>query len=59
MFLRQLQDQKKLIYQFNGISFTPIAKDPPVVPISAPAEISPVSCSSTVILIILRLFLDP
>ena len=40
-------------------SLIPTAKDPPVVPIPAPAEISPVGCSSTVIFMILRLFFDP
>ena len=37
-------------------SLIPIAKDPPLVPIPAPAEISPVGLSSTLISIFLRLF---
>ena len=35
------------------------AKLPPLVPIPAPALISPVGCSSTLIFIILRFFLLP
>ena len=40
-------------------SLTPIAKEPPVVPIPAPAEISPVGRSSTLMSICFKLLLEP
>ena len=40
-------------------SFIPNENKPPSVPTPAPAEISPVGCSSTIISIIFRSFSDP